>query len=468
MFERLRFATLVRRWKLIVVFALVGAGVAYALSAATTPLYRSTSSLFVTLAFGNTASDMAQGTTYTSNQMSSFGVLVTSPVVLNAVIEDLDLSTTAVELARAVSVSTPRDTVIIRITVANSSPERAADIANAIAVQTASAIEDFAPRNERGMASVQVKTMAEAVPANFQYSPNKKIDTAVGFLIGVLGSILVILIVVLLDRLVRDADSLAEVGEVAHLGSLRRRDTIMGNEAVVLQEPTSSAAEEYRQLRSSLQYASMRKLPLVVAVSSGSPGEGKTTVSTNLALAIAESNQKVLLIDADLRKPTVAQYSQIPEGVGLADVLVGEVDLEDAVFSLGASGLHVLTGGSPPPNPGELLASPEMVDLISHAKSTYDVVILDTAPILAVADALSLAQLTAGLVLVARSGTTKKSDLSRSLESAAAAGCHVLGVVINGVKGSSSRAMRTYPSYAPAAADRSARANLADARREER
>lgn len=468
LFERLRLATLMRRWKLIVVFALVGAGAAFAVSAATTPLYRSTASLFVTLSFGNTASDMAQGTTYTSNQMSSFGVLATSPVVLDPVIEELGLDTTAVVLARSVSVSTPRDTVIIGISVANASPQRAAAVANAIAGQTATAIEDFAPHTESGSASVQVKTMAEAVPAQFQYSPNKKLDTLVGLLVGALVGVLGVLLAALLDRLVRDADSLTEVADVAHLGSLRQRDTKGGSEAVVLQEPTSSAAEEYRKLRSNLQYASMRKLPLVVVISSGSPNEGKTTVSINLATAIAESNQKVLLVDADLRKPTVAQYSQVSEGVGLSDVLVGQVSVEDAVFSLGVSGLDVLTGGSPPPNPGELLASPEMVDLVAYAKLNYDVVILDTAPVLAVADALSLAQLSAGLVLVARAGDTKKTDLARSIESVEAAGVHVLGVVINGVKASSSRSrvLRSYPSYAPISMENKGHRGVVHARRE--
>jgi len=291
--------------------------------------------------------------------------------------------------------------------------------------------------------------MAEATPANFQYSPNKKVNAVVGLLIGAMAGVLGVLLAALLDRRVRDAESLSEVTDVPHLGSLRQRDGTRGAEAVVLQEPTSSAAEEYRQLRSSLHYASMRKRPLVVAVSSGSPGEGKTTVATNLAAAIAESDQKVLLVDADLRRPLVAQYAQVPEGIGLADVLVGEVTLKDAVFSVGAGGMDVLTGGAIPPNPGELVASTQMADLVAQAKLEYDVVVLDTAPVLAVADAMSLTQLADGLVLVAKSGSTTKADLTRSVESVRTGGCHVFGVVINGVKGRSSRALRDYPSAEP-------------------
>ncbi|MGO1488735.1 MAG: polysaccharide biosynthesis tyrosine autokinase [Arachnia sp.] len=447
MFERLSLATLMRRWKLIVAVALLGGVAAFAASALTTPLYRSTASLFVTLSFGNTASDMAQGTTYTANQMTSFGALVTSPVVLNPVIEELGLRTTAADLAQAVSVSTPRDTVVIEIRAVDASPERSANIANAVASQTATAIENFAPSTESGRASVQVKTMAEATAPTFAYSPNKKINSAVGLVIGALVAILGVLLVALMDHRVRDVDSVAEVADVALLGSLRQREDASGDGAVVLQEPSSSAAEEYRQLRSNLMYASMRKRPLVVAVASGSPHEGKTTVATNLAAAIAESEQRVLLVDADLRRPLVAQYAQVPDGVGLADVLVGEVSFEDAVFTVGANGMDVLPGGSVPPNPGELLASSQMIDLVEQAKQRYDVIVVDTAPILAVADALSLTQLAGGLVLVVRAGSTTKADLARSLNSVRSAGCQVFGVVVNGVKDRSSSALKGYSSH---------------------
>ena len=447
MFERLSLVTLTRRWKLVVAVALLGGVAAFTASSLATPLYRSTASLFVTLSFGNTASDMAQGTTYTASQMTSFGALATSPVVLDPVIEDLGLSTTSTELAKSVSVSTPRDTVVIEIRAVSASPQEASSIANAIATQTATAIEDFAPRTEGGKASVQVKTMAEATPAQFQFSPNKKVDSVVGLLIGALIAVLGVFLAALLDHRVRDADSVAEVADVPHLGSLRRREDVSGGGTVVLQEPASSAAEEYRQLRSSLHYASMRKRPLVVAVASGSPHEGKTTVATNLAAAIAESEQRVLLIDADLRRPLVAQYAQVPEGLGLADVLVGAVRFEDAVFTVGASGMDVLPGGSVPPNPGELLASSQMADLLDQAKLRYDVILVDTAPVLAVADVLSLTQLAGGLVLVVRAGSTTKADLARSLEAVRSAGGHVFGVVVNGVKEKSSSALKSYSSH---------------------
>lgn len=449
MLGQFNLATMLRHWKLIVALALAGGLVGFGLASLATPLYSSTASLFVTLSLSNTATDLAQGSTYTSRQMSSFGELATSPVVLDPVIERLDLPSTATELAKSVTVSTPRDTVIIQISATSPSPQQAADLANAIATQTAATIEDYAPRTSAGRASIQAKPISTAAPAEFQTSPDKKLDALAGIVVGALLGVLGVFLIAVLDRRVRDVESLAELVDVPHLGTLRRRPAAPGHEAVVWQEPTSSAAEDYRQLRSALQYASMRRRPLVLAVSSAAPGEGKTTVATNLAAVIAESDLRVLLIDADLRKPRVAQYTQLAGSVGLAQVLVGKVSLADAVQSPGAGhGVHILAGGSLPPNPGELVASTHMADLVTDARSSYDVVILDTAPILAVADAFSLAQLADGLLLVARSGVTKKTDLAQALENVKAAGIAVFGFVVNGAKVSASR---TY-SYAPAEA----------------
>ncbi|MFT3888295.1 MAG: polysaccharide biosynthesis tyrosine autokinase [Arachnia sp.] len=464
MLRQFNLMNILRRWKLIIALAILGGLVGFGLASLATPLYQSTASLFVTLSLSNSATDLAQGTTYTSRQMSSFGELARSQVVLEPVIKELGLDTTPTALSRAVAVSTPRDTVIIQISASSASPQRAADIANAVANQTAKAIEDYAPRTEGDKPSIKAKPISTAVPALFQSSPNKKLNALAGVAAGGLAGILGVFLVGVLDRRIRDTEAMVELVQAPHLGTLRRRPNSDGQEAVVWQDSTGVAAEEYRQLRSALRYATMRRRPLVIAVSSSVPGEGKTTVSTNLAAAIAETDQKVLLIDADLRKPRVAQYTQTAGSVGLADVLVGAVALEDALQSTGPDNkVDILAGGSLPPNPGELVASTHMADLVAEVRSSYDVVILDTAPVLAVADAFSLAQLADGLLLVVRAGITKKADLTRSLSSVEAAGVNVFGLVLNGAKIARSRSYSYVPTLresavreAPATPSRSA------------
>jgi len=445
--NHLSLSTIRRRWVTVVTAGLLGALVAFLLSTMAVPMYRSTASMFFTLNFGTSANELNQGSNYTANQMLSFGELATAPVVLNPVITELELETTAQELAKSITISTPRDTVIMSISAVSDSPQEAADIANAVAARAGEVIENFAPQTTAGKPSVLVRTIARATPAPYQFSPNKKLNTAAGLGVGTLFGVLLAFILAGLDNRIRNAESLVGPTFAPYLGSLRKRAAGPGREVVVLQESASQGAEEYRQLRSNLLFATMGQHPLVVVVSSSVPNEGKSTVSSNLAAVLAESGQRVLLIDADLRKPSVAEYTQLADSVGLSEVLVGVATLHDAVQPLGSTGVDVLVGGSLPPNPGELVASTHMTDVLTEAKLSYDVVVVDTAPILAVADALSLTQRADGLLLVARSGVTTKSDLELSLSTIRGGGGTVFGVAINGSTTRSDRSLRDYQYY---------------------
>jgi capsular exopolysaccharide synthesis family protein len=442
--NQLSLSTIKKHWRLVAALAVLGAVTAYGVSMLMAPLYRSTAALYVTLNFGNTASELAQGSTYTANQMLSMGELATAPVVLKPVIERLSLPTTPEDLAKTIDVSTPRDTVIMQISVTSTSPQLAADIANAVAAQASDAIESFAPLTASGSPSVIVRSMADAIPPDSQFSPDKKLNAAAGLALGGLLGVLCSYLLSAFDNRMRGIESLTGLTEAPHLGSLRRIPNAAGREAVVLQEPTSQAAEEYRNLRSNLYFASMRRHPLVVVISSSVPNEGKTTVAVNLAAVLGESGQKVLLVDADLRKPLIAEYAQIADSAGLSEVLVGLTTLEQAVQPLGTSGVDVLVSGTVPPNPGELVASSNMTALLKQARSVYDIVVVDTAPILAVADAVSLVQDANGMVLVTRAGFTHKTDVAESLRSVTSAGGTVFGVVINAVNSRSDRTLRDY------------------------
>ena len=447
MLKHTNMTTIKRHWLLVTILALLGGLTAFVFSSLMTPMYRSTASLYFTLNFGNTANDLAQGSTYTSNQMLSFGQLATSPVVLTPVAERLRLDLTAADLARMVTVSTPRDTVIMDVSVATSDPLLSASIANEVAVQAKRIVEEYAPRMQGGQSTVTVRTIKEAQPPMFQFAPDKRSNTALGLVAGLMLGILAAVTRAALDNRVRNERSLAEVGEVTFLGALSQRPASAGEEATVLQNPTGSAAEEYRQLRSSLRYATLSKQPLAVVVSSSSSCEGKSTVALNLASVIAEAGQRVLLIDADLRRPRVAAYANVDGSVGVTDVLVGQAILADTIQPVGDSGVDVLPAGGTPPNPGELLASPQMAEVIEYGRTHYDTVVVDTAPVLAVADALGLVEYCDGLVLVIRADQTRKRELQRALETVEAAGADVFGAVLNGTKPAKGRNAYYY-SYA--------------------
>src|SRR5262249_9211999 len=147
--------------------------------------------------------------------------------------------------------------------------------------------------------------------------------------------------------------------------------------------PTSMAAEAFRGVRTALYFSMVGKGHQVIQVTSGNMGEGKTTVATNLAVSIAQSGRKVVLIDADLRRPPVHRLFRRAGGVGLTSVIVGEADLDSAVGDSGVTGLDIVPCGPRPVNPAELLSSPRFEELLDLLRTRYDFVIVDTPPLLA-------------------------------------------------------------------------------------
>jgi polysaccharide biosynthesis transport protein len=161
------------------------------------------------------------------------------------------------------------------------------------------------------------------------------------------------------------------------------------------------------------------------------PEEGKTTTAINLAVALAEAGARVILVDADLRRPSIANYMGLEGRVGLTTVLIGRADLDDVVQPWQFSGLHVLPSGQIPPNPSELLGSPSMEKLLSDLAERYDIVLLDSAPLLPVTDAAVLTKLAGGALLVAGADRIHRPQLEQAIASLETAGAHLHGIVLN-------------------------------------
>ena len=164
------------------------------------------------------------------------------------------------------------------------------------------------------------------------------------------------------------------------------------------------------------------------------PGEGKSSVALGLALSLAESNDRVLLIDADLRRPSVADYTGLDGSVGLTTVLLGGASIDEAVQPWGAPGLDVLVAGTVPPNPNQLLASDTMRATLTELKARYDFVVIDSSPLIPVTDPLWLVHETDGAIVVARTKKTKRPQLAKAMGTLGSIGARVLGVVVNDVK----------------------------------
>lgn len=200
---------------------------------------------------------------------------------------------------------------------------------------------------------------------------------------------------------------------------------------ITMLNPKSPISEAYRSLRTNVQYASVDQQIKVLMVASAKSGEGKTTTVTNLAVTYAQEGKKVLLIDGDLRKPSLHHLFQHSNRIGLTSVLFNHQLLPEVIRETNVDNLSVITSGPIPPNPSEILGSQRMISLLEELKGKFDVILFDTPPILAVADGLVISSYCDGVVLVVLAGKVKKSLVQKTKASLEHVQAKILGVVLN-------------------------------------
>jgi capsular exopolysaccharide synthesis family protein len=404
--------------------------------------YEATAELYVSVTTAQGVDDLANGARFTREQMASFASLALTPSVLEPVAQEFDISGGAEALEDRVAVEASDSTVVIALTVVDADPARAADLADAVADETSDAVERLAPRDpDTGLSTVRVSVVRPATVPESASSPNTVLNVAAGTVLGLTLGILLALARDAVDTRVRDADVLAQLTPLPVLGTVGVWSERQTGRVQVATAPHSPAAESIRQLRTNLQFLRAADDPsggrsgaYVVSVTSALPGEGKSTISTNLAVALAQTGARVLLVDADLRRPTVAEILGVEGGVGLTTVLARDAELAEVVQEWGTAGLHVLPSGAVPPNPTELLGSPAMRWLVDHVRRAYDYVVIDTSPLLPVADATVLAGLVDGTVVVAHSHRVRRTQLAQALANLERVSASVLGVVLNQVR----------------------------------
>jgi capsular exopolysaccharide synthesis family protein len=201
------------------------------------------------------------------------------------------------------------------------------------------------------------------------------------------------------------------------------------NRPIALSEPHEPAVEIYRGLRTNVQFLGLDRLMRIIQVTSSLPGEGKTTTATNLAVVLAQAGSRVALVDGDLRNPRIHEVFNVPPTPGLTEVLLGES--ADLVINRVDRDLRVITAGTVPPNPSEMMSHPRIGKFIVELSNRYDYVIVDTAPVLPVADALSLSRVVHGVLVVAQANRVSKKDLGETLSRLERVAAPVFGIVLN-------------------------------------
>lgn len=421
-----------RGWLLLVVLTLLGGVGGFGYARSSPPMYKASSTVFVSTQRGETTTELVQGSTFTQNLIQSYAGLAKLPSVLEPVIVRLRLDTTVEQLAGAVSANAPLNTALIEITVTGPAAAEAASTANAITASLATTVQGISPKNAAGTSVVVMQQVAEAQPPTQPFAPNTRLLTLTGAIIGLILAAAIALGRELLDTRIKALKDLRRVSDIPLLGTipLGRRANL--DEIVMKTDSHGHAAESYRRLAANLEYINPDAAVHSVVVSSASEGEGKSITAVNLALALAEKFERVLLVDADLRQPRIAHYCQVDGSAGLSTVLSGVAELRSVIEPWG--GVYILPAGLVPPNPNQMISSEAMAGLIRTCTADYDIVVIDSAPLLPVTDSLALSRIADGAVLVVRAGATRRGQLAAAIDSIAGVNSNVLGIVLNGVK----------------------------------
>lgn len=420
-------------WVLIVLLTLLGIGAGAAYSIITTPKFSSSAKVFVSTSAGSTVSELQQGNTFTQQRVKTYADLATTPIVLLPVIEELSLETSAQDLAQQITATAPLDTSLIEITATDADPELAAAVATAVSdsltqvVQTieASEAEDGTTRSAVKLTLVQHAAVPEA-----PVSPNVPLNVALGGLVGLALGIGIAVLRETLDTRIRNERDVELVTDTPIIGGIVFDPKASERPLIVHADPQSPRAESFRTLRTNLYFVDAGRTSRAFVVTSSVESEGKSTTTANLAIALSDAGARVLLVEADLRRPKVAEYLGLEGAVGLSDLLIGRADLQDVVQRWGRNSLYVLPAGAIPPNPSELLGSKAMISLIAELDRSFDVVLFDAPPLLPVTDAAILARNVGGAIVIAAAGRTHRGQLKGAMAALANVDAPVSGIVL--------------------------------------
>jgi polysaccharide biosynthesis transport protein len=433
---------LIQYWRLIVqnriVIActtLVGLFLAIGFTATITPLYQSEAEIFVsTPASSLDITDLASGSSFSQQRVKSYAQIINSPITLEPVVNRLGLKLSPEQLSGKVSASAPLDTVLITLTVTDTNPEMAAKIANAVAEQFGITVSDLELHGIGVESPVKVSVVKDAIPNGNPISPNKKLNYLMGLILGFALGLGIGYLRRVADNTVKNEDDLQGLPLLAAIGF----DNDADEKPLVTQIGRYAArTEAFRTLRTNIQFLMPEKHPQVIVLTSAFPGEGKTTSSINLALSLTHTGSSVVLLEADLRRPKVAQYLEFSDmSRGLSDLIshTDEINLKrikSVTKKFEGSNLDVIPAGKIPQNPAELLSSKKFDQLIELLRMKYEYVIIDCPPILPVTDAAIVSTRADGALVVVHAGVTKRPHFYGTRDALKAVGTEILGVILN-------------------------------------
>lgn len=433
------------------------------------PKYESAAMFYVnnnSLSIGDVTASIDSGDIVAAKSLvQTYMVVLNSRETVMQIIDYAGVDCSYKEVKKMMSASAVNSTEIFRVEVTSEDPREAHAIAEAIT-------QILPNRINKLIDGTTAKVVDHPVLPTSPSSPDYKKNTVIGFLLGMLLSVVAVVLYSIFDVTIRDEEDvdqtcphpvLASVpdmlirskGGYYYYGSSGKKNpspaTVAKEPAMVGGDISFAASEAYKLLRTKLQFSFVDENDChIIGVSSALAGEGKSLSSVNLAYSLAQLEKRVLLIDCDLRRPSLAAKLPIQKVPGLSNYLTRQVSLEEVIQKYSASNgecaFNVISSGRNPPNPIELLSSARMEKMLQNLRTSYDYIILDLPPVGEVSDALVAAKLADGMLVVVRQNYCNRTVLKSAVDQLHFGGSRILGVVLNCTTESSGYAKR-YKSY---------------------
>ncbi|KRE97304.1 hypothetical protein ASG76_00815 [Nocardioides sp. Soil774] len=426
-------------------------------------LYSATANGLVKVGEAGSAAEEQGNASLAEDKANLYAFLVPTTPVAEQVVKELGLDMPPSAIASRFSATVNSDVNAITISAVGTTPEEARDLANAVvdAVVVVAQQYETGEENPRGPSLTRIIPVTPAELPGAPFTPDYRAAAIKGALGGLALAYAFLIARRLIDRRVRSAKHVEDATGAAVLGVIPKEDAL-GRVNRGVRGDLGRAAEAFRVLRTNLRFVDVDNEPRRIVVTSALAGEGKSTVSSNVARLVAQAGTPVLLIDADLRRPMIATTFEIDGAVGLTQALAGDVDVRDVIVESGVANLSLLPAGRIPPNPSELLGSLRMKQFIDDLSADH-LVILDAPPLLPVTDAGLLSAFCDGALLVQAAGKTQIEQSQQCRRILDQVGSRLLGVVLNKapVKGAASIAYGggygTYGGYGGYEADDTSR-----------
>ncbi len=402
-------------------------------------LYSATSSGLVKVGNAATAGEEQGNAQLAEDKANLYAFLVSKTPVAERVVDDLGLDVPPSAIAGRFSASVDATVNALTVSAVGSTPEEARDLANAVidAVVVVAQEIETGESTPKGEPLTRIVPLEEAQLPGAPFTPDYRMAAMKGAAGGLALAYAVLIARRLIDRRIRSVKHVEDATGASVLGVIPKEDALdRGHRGV--RGDLGRAAESFRQLRTNLRFVDVDNEPRRIVVTSALAGEGKSTVSSNIARLVAQAGTPVLLVDADLRRPMIASTFEIDGAVGLTQALAGDVDVRDVIVDSGLANLSLLPAGRIPPNPSELLGSLRMKQFVDELSHDY-LVILDAPPLLPVTDAGLLSAFCDGALLVQAAGRTQIEQSEHCRRILDQVGSRLLGVVLNKapVKGAS-------------------------------